>query len=159
MWRRGGQKAIRVQEPLLSYCERQVDTTGWARLVNDIVMGGSTIVQRGCACSIVTSDDVTVRGGRGDGDNGVNAGAASIFRAVNAGLFKTCSPNPRGKSWSWSLSPTGNWSSFTADGVAQTLTYNNANEIKALSRKLKLDLTIRPRGRPKRQPPHAAGAQ
>ena len=92
-----------------------------------MVMGGSTIERRGRGCGIVTSDDVAVLDGCGDGDNGVNAGAACIFHPANAGLSKTRSPEPGGKSWSWTLRPTGNWSSFTSNGVEQTGAHNNAN--------------------------------
>ena len=35
---------------------------------------------------------------------------------------------------SWTLRPTGNWESFTAGGVEQTRTHNNANEITAITR-------------------------
>ena len=38
------------------------------------------------------------------------------------------------RSWSWTLRPTGNWSSFTSGGVEQTRTHNNANEITAITR-------------------------
>ena len=34
---------------------------------------------------------------------------------------------------SWSLSPTGNWTSSTTNGATQTRTHNNANEILTLS--------------------------
>ncbi len=43
--------------------------------------------------------------------------------------------------------------------IENGLPYGSESWIKALSRKLKLDLTIRPRGRPKKQPTHAAGTQ
>jgi len=46
-----------------------------------------------------------------------------------------------------------------ARSIESGLPYGSASWIKALSRKLKLDLTIRPRGQPKKQPPHAAGTQ
>jgi len=36
--------------------------------------------------------------------------------------------------------------------IETVLPYGSASWIKALSRKLKLDLTIRPRGRPRKQP-------
>jgi len=41
--------------------------------------------------------------------------------------------------------------------IATGLPYGSESWIKALARKLKLDLTIRPRGRPRKQPPQAAG--
>jgi len=41
--------------------------------------------------------------------------------------------------------------------IESGLPYGSESWIKALSRKLKLDLTIRPRGRPRKQPPQAVG--
>jgi len=38
------------------------------------------------------------------------------------------------RSWSWGLTSTGNWSTSTIDGVSQTRTHNNANEITAITR-------------------------
>jgi len=46
-----------------------------------------------------------------------------------------------------------------ARSIASGLPYGSASWIKALSRKLKLDLTIRPRGRPRKQPTEAKGTQ
>jgi len=46
-----------------------------------------------------------------------------------------------------------------AQSIESGLPYGSESWTKALSRKLKLDLTIRPRGRPKKQPPQAAGTQ
>jgi len=92
-----------------------------------MVMGGSTIVRRGWGCGIVTSDDVGIPGGCGYGDDAVNAGAARMFHPGNAGLSETRSPKPGGKSWSWGLTSTGNWSTSTTDGVSQSRTHNNAN--------------------------------
>jgi len=46
-----------------------------------------------------------------------------------------------------------------ARSIESGLLYGSESWIKALGRKLKLDMKIRPRGRPKKQPPQAAGTQ
>ena len=56
------------------------------------------------------------------GHKGYEAGATYAFRDANTALSQT-----------WSLTPTGNWSSSMIDGNNQTRTHDNANQITSIS--------------------------